>query len=63
MSCVVGVVISMWRTKTVVVTIVKEKPVEHVAPTVAAKSVTARLNHEVISFKDDGPQDIRIKLL
>ena len=64
LSCVVGVVISMWRTKTVVVTIVKEKPVEHVATTVAvAKSVTARLNHEVISFKDDGPQDIRIKLL
>jgi hypothetical protein len=62
LSCVAGVIISMWRTKTVVVTMAKEKPpVEHVAPT--TKLVNSRLNHEVISFKDDGPQDIRIKLL
>ena len=50
LSCVVGVVISMWRTKTVVVTMVKP-PVEHVALSVAAKSVLARPNHhEVISL-------------
>lgn len=62
LSCVLGVAVSMWRrTKSVVV--VKEKPVEHVAVEPTKKMITARINHEVITFKDEGLHEIRIKLL
>ncbi len=80
-SCVVGVIVSLWRTGGVLGSVLGNqftgKKVElPVTATAAASSVaqvkealpsksfaSRMINHDVISFKEDGPQEIRIKLL
>ena len=62
-SCVVGALMSLWGRKGVVVVVRPEDAVKAVeTPRI---TMTSRANHhqDVISFKDDGPQEIRIKLL
>lgn len=76
-SCVVGVIVSAWRTTTTKgVVAIQKKQMETVytqllsprkdsaVPLSITKPPTSRMvNHDVISFKDDGMQEIRIKLL
>ena len=63
-SCVVGVLISLWGRKGVAVVVKVEDP-SKAPPETPRQPMTSRANHhhDVISFKEDGPQEIRIKLL
>jgi hypothetical protein len=65
LSCVVGVILNAWRMggvkKVDSLSSVIIPPISLVPQPSPAKA--SRFNHDVISFKEDGPQEIRIKLL
>jgi hypothetical protein len=66
LSCVVGVIVNVWRmsgTKKVDSLSSGIIPQASLVPQPPPPQKALRFNHDVISFKEDGPQEIRIKLL